>query len=152
MNKKVFFILMAMMIGLPGCSVRQIDRMNPSGVGVMFDGEPLIFDSSVVFMGTVVGQMLSRESGNGVTRVSIALDGQHEALKKTNLAAVVKNGQLHLIMLSGYGDPLPPGGCINGFLNTNSYRWFKFRHIINDINNSADRRAQRLLARSGLAG
>ena len=55
MNKKVFFILMAMMIGLPGCSVRQIDRMNPSGVGVMFDGEPLIFDSSVVFLGTVVG-------------------------------------------------------------------------------------------------
>jgi len=152
MNKTVCFILMAMMIGLPGCSVQRIDRMNPSGVDVIFDGDPLIFDSSVIFMGSVVGQMLSRESGNGVTRVSIALDSQHEELKKTNLAAVVKNGQLHLHMFSGYGDPLPPGECINGFLNTASYRWFKFRHIIEDINNAADRRAQHLLARSGLAG
>ena len=112
----------------------------------------MIFDSSVVFMGTVVGRILSREMDNGVARVSIALDGQYDNLKKTNLAAVVKNGRLHLNVFSGYGGPLPADGCINGFLNTNSYRWFKLRHLINNINMSADRRAQRLLARSGRAG
>ena len=152
MKKTVFFILMVMVMGLPGCSVKSIGSGNPTGVGVMFDGDPLIFDSSVVFMGTVVGQIFSREIGNGVTRVSIALDGQYDDLEKTNLAAVVKNGRLHLNILSGHGDPLPPGGYINGFVNTASYRWFKLKLIINNINLSADRRAQHLLVRSGLAG
>lgn len=152
MKKSVYFILMVLVIGLPGCSVQPIGNGNPSGVGVMFDGEPLIFDSSVVFMGTVVGRILSREMNNGVARVSIALDGQYDNLKNNNLAAVVKNGWLHLNVFSGYGDPLPAGGCINGFSNTSSYRWFKLRHLFNNINMSADRRAQRLLARSGRAG
>lgn len=150
MKKFVFFVLMVVIAGLPGCSVQQIG--NSSGVGVMFDGEPVIFDSSVVYMGTVVGRILSREWGNGVTRISIALDSQYEALIKNSLAAVVKNGRMHLNLLSGYGDPLPPGGCISGFVNTSSYRWFKFRHLINNVTMSADRRAQHLLARSGLAG
>lgn len=152
MKKSVYFILMVMVIGLPGCSVQPIGNGNSSGVGVMFDGEPLIFDSSVVFMGTEVGRILSREMNNGVARVSIAVDGQYAHLKKNNLAAVVKNGRLHLNVLSGHGDPLPADGSIIGFLNTLSYRWFKVRHLFDNINMSADRRAQRLLARSGRAG
>lgn len=152
MKKSVYFILMVMVIGLPGCSVQPIGNGNPSGVGVMFDGEPLIFDSSVVFMGTEVGRILSREMNNGVARVSIAVDGQYTNLKKNNLAAVVKNGRLHLNVLSGHGDPLPADGSIIGFLNTFSYRWFKVRHLFDNINMSADRRAQRLLARSGREG
>ena len=79
---------MVVIVGLPGCSVQQIE--NPSGIGVMFDGEPPIFDSSVVFMGTVVGRILSREWGNGVTRIFIVLDSQYEDLKKNSLAVVVK--------------------------------------------------------------
>lgn len=150
MKKSVFFILIAVAVGLPGCSVQPIG--NPSGVGVIFDGEPTIFDPSVVYMGTVVGRILSNEWSNGVTRVSIVLDNQYEDLKKTSLVAVVKNGRLHLNMFSGYGDPLPKGGCISGFVNTASYRWFKFRHLINNVTMSADRRAQHLLARSGLEG
>jgi len=150
MKKLVFFLLMVAVVGLLGCSVQPIG--NPSGVGVMFDGEPSIFDSSVVYMGTVVGRILSREWGNGVTRVSIALDSPYEDLKKNSLAVVVKNGRMQLNLLSGYGDPLPPGGCISGFVNTASYRWFKFSHLINNITMSADRRAQNLLAQSGLAG
>jgi len=151
MKKTVCFILLVMM-GLLGCSVQQIENGNPSAVGVMFDDEPHLFDSSVVYMKTVVGQILSREMGNGVTRISIALDGQYDDLKKNNVAAVVKNGRLHLKQFSGYGDPLPPGGCISGFVNLASYRWFKLRHIINNVNMSAEWRAQRLLVRSGLAG
>ena len=152
MKKTLCYALMVMMMGLAGCSLEQITTGNPSGVWVMFDGEPLLFDSSVIYMGTVVGRVTSRETGNGVTRVSIALDGQYDDLKKNNMAAVVKNGRLHLQRFSGYGLSLPPDGCINGFMNLSSYRWYKFRHIINNINMSADRRAQRLLVRSGLAG
>lgn len=152
MKKTVLIILMVMAIGLPGCSMQPIGNGNSSGVGVIFDGEPLIFDASVVYLGTVVGQILSREMVNGITRVSIVLDGQYDDLKKNNLAAVVKNGRLHLNRFSGHGDPLPPGGHINGFINPASYRWFKFKHIINNINSSADRRTQRLLVRSGWAG
>ncbi len=150
MKKWSLFILMTMIVGLSGCNVQQIG--SPSGVGVVFDGEPLIFDSSVVYMETVVGRMISREMGNGVTRVSIALDDQYAGLKKTNLVAVVIDGRLHLAVLGGYGDPLPPAACISGFSNTASYRWFKFKHLINNITMAADRRAQRLLDRSGLAG
>ena len=149
MKKTVLFVLMVMAMG---CSVSPIGDGNPSAVGVMFDGDPLIFDSAVIFQGTVVGQILSQEVVNGITRVSIALEGQPDDLKKNNLAAVVKNGRLHLIQFAGYGDPLPPGGHINGFLNISSYRWFKFKHIINNIKSSADQRAQRLLVRSGWAG
>ncbi|MBC2712688.1 MAG: hypothetical protein HGJ94_17385 [Desulfosarcina sp.] len=149
MKKSVVLFLM-MMVCLSGCSVPQIG--SPSGIGVMFDGNPVIFDSSVVHMGTVVGQILSREWGNGVTRVSITLDGQYEDLKKANMAAVVKNGRLHLNAFSGYGAPMPPDACICGFVNTASYRWFKLKHLINNVTMAADRRAQRLLALSGLAG
>jgi hypothetical protein len=152
MKKTVLLVLMVSVIGLSGCSVSPIGTGNTPGVGVVFDGEPLIFDPSVNFTGTVVGQILSREMSNGVARISIGLDGQYENLKKTNLAAVVKNGRLQLTLLSGYGESLPPGGCINGFVNTSSYRWFKFKHIINNINMTADQRVQRLLARSGRAG
>ncbi|MEE4112939.1 MAG: hypothetical protein V2I40_09010 [Desulfobacteraceae bacterium] len=150
--KKLVIAILMMVIGIPGCSVQPVGSGNSRGVGVMFDGEPLIVDASVIFLGIVVGQILSHETGNGVTRVSIALDSQYDDLKKNNLAAVVKNGRLHLSTFSGYGDPLPPGGYINGFINTTSYRWFKLRHLINNINISADRRAQRLLVRSGWAG
>ncbi|WP_372682444.1 hypothetical protein [Desulfosarcina sp.] len=150
MKKTMVLILMVMvMVMAVGCSVQPIGKGNPSGVGVIFDGEPLIFDSSVFFQGTVVGQILSREAVNGIARVSIALEGQRDDLIKNNLAAVVKNGRLHLNRFAGYGDPLPPGGYINGFVNTTSYRWFKLKHIINNINSSADRRTQRLLVQSG---
>jgi hypothetical protein len=152
MRKTACFLLMVTMGVIPGCSLQQIDNGNTSDLAVMFDAVPLIFDSSVVFMGTVVGQMISLETANGVARVSIVLDSQYDALKKNNLAAVVKNGRLHLKRFSGYGDPLPPGGYINGFGNFISYQLFKFKHIINNINMSADRRAQRLRVLSGLAG
>lgn len=151
MKKTVFLILMVLIAGLPGCSEQPFRKKTTSGVGVLFDGEPQVFDSSLVFMGAAVGQILSRERRNGVTRISIVLDDQYDNLKKTNLTAVVKNGRLHLKVISGYGDPLPPGGCINGFLNTTSYRLFRFSHVIDNVNTSADRRVQRLLARSGLA-
>jgi hypothetical protein len=150
MKKMAFCMLILSMVGWNGCSTSPMG--NSAGVGVMFDGSPLIFDTSVVCMGTVVGRMLSQEWGNGVTRVSIALDSPYENLKTTNMAVVVKNGRLHLNALGGYGEALPPGACISGFSNTNSYRWFKFKHLINNVIMAADQRAQRLRIRSGLAG
>ncbi len=142
-------LLMAMVV-LCGCSIPPIGTS--AGIGVMFEGEPLIFDSSVVYMGTVVGQVLSSEWGNGVTRVTIAPDGRYDDLKKTNLVAVVRNGRLHLDTLGGYGDPLPPSACISGFEKPYLYHWFKFKHLINNMMMAADQRARRLRVRSGLAG
>ena len=150
MKKTAILILMMVWIGLPGCSMQSMGGRD--GVGVVFDGQPQIFDSTVVYMGMPVGQVQSTEYGNGVTRLLISLDGQYQDLKKNNMAAVVKNGQLHLHALSGYGIALPPAACIGGFLNTSSYRWFKFKHLINNVTMSADRRAQRLLLQSGLSG
>lgn len=152
MKKSVLFTLIVIIVGLAGCSVQPVGNGTPSGIWVMFDGDPLILDSSVVFMGTVVGQVRSRDWGNGVTRVSIVLDGQYDDLKKDNMAAVVKNGRINLEAMSGYGDSLPQHGCINGFVNRLSYRLFKFTNLTNNITISADRRAQHLLVRSGLAG
>ncbi len=59
---------------------------------------------------------------------------------------------LFFVLTVMMGLSLPPEGCINGFMNLISYRMDKFKHIINNINTPAARRAQRLLARSGLAG
>lgn len=150
MKKTAILILMMALIGLPGCSMQPMGGQD--GVGVVFDGQPRIFNSTVIYMGTPVGQVHSAEYGNGVTRLLISLDGPYENLKKTNMAAVLKNGQLHLNTLSGYGVALPPAACINGFLNIVSFRWFKFKHLINNVTISADRRAQRLLLQSGLSG
>lgn len=148
-NTALVFLIVAM-VGLGGCSEQRIG--SSSDLKLIFDGEPHIFDPSVVYMETAVGRIISREQGHGITRIFIALDDQSENLRKTNLTGVVKNGRLHLSELGGYGDPLPPDGCLSGFLNTASYRWFRFKYIINNITMAADRRAQRLLARSGLAG
>lgn len=150
MKKTAIIILLMVWIGLSGCSMQPMGGQD--GVGVVFDGQPRIFDSTVIYMGMPVGQVQSTEYGNGVTRLLISLDGSYEDLKKNNMAAVVKNGQLHLNALSGHGAALPPATCIIGFINTSSYRWFKFIHLINNINMSAERRAQRLLLQSGLSG
>lgn len=150
MRKTVLLVLILSMVAWCGCSMPPVN--SPAGVGVIFDGAPSIFDSSVVYMGLEVGRVLSREWGNGITRVSIDLDSQFDSLKKTNVVAVVKNGRLHLRSMGGYGYPLPPGSCVAGFSNTFSLHMFKLKHIINNIAMSADRRAQRLLVRSGLTG
>ena len=150
MKQSLWLIVMVGWFSLLGCSAQPMG--NPDGVGVVFDSEPRLYDRSVVHMGMAVGEVLSHDQGNGVHRVMIALDSQNGDLLKTNLAAVVNNGRLHLKLLNGYGTPLPPGSCINGFVNNASYRWFKFKHLINNVTMSADRRAHRLLTQSGLAG
>jgi hypothetical protein len=150
MKKTMILFFMTVMIGGSGCSLQS--TADPSDLKVVFDNEPVIFDASVYFMGTVVGRMLSREWANGVTWVSVELDDQYADLRKTNLAAVVNNGQLRLTTLCGYGDPLPTDATILGFRNPISYQWFKFRHLINNITVAADRRVQHMRIRSGLAG
>ena len=150
MKKTAFLVLILSMVGWCGCSMPPVN--GSAGLGVIFDGDPLIFDSSVAFLGMDVGRVVSREWGNGVTRVFIDLDSQYDGLKKSNVAAVVRSGRLHLRSLGGYGYPLPPDACIGGFVNTISFQLFKLKHIINNVSMSADRRAQRLLARSGLVG
>ena len=150
MKQSIGLIVMVAWFGLCGCSAGPLG--NQDGVGVVFDSAPRLYDSSVVFMGMPVGKVLSGDSGNGIHRVIISMDGQSNDLLKTNLAAVVSNGRLTLKQLNGYGTPLAPGACIIGFKNIASYQWFKFKHLINNITISADRRAQRLLAHSGLAG
>jgi hypothetical protein len=150
MKKTAFLVLILSMVGWCGCSMPPVN--GSAGLGIIFDGDPLIFDSSVTFMGMEVGRVLSREWGNGVTRVYIDLDSQYDGLKKSNVAAVVKSGRLHLCSLGGYGYPLSADSCIGGFKNTISFQLFKLKHIINNVSMSADRRAQRLVARSGLAG
>jgi hypothetical protein len=150
MRKTACCILIMAMVGLYGCSMPPVGRS--AGVGVMFDDDPLVFDSSVVYMGTVVGRMLSQERGNGITRVLIVLDDQYEDLKKTNMAVVVKSGQIHLRALGGFGQPMTPDACILGFSNSFSYRWFKFKHLFNNVILAANQRAQALQRRSGLTG
>ena len=150
MKKRMVFMLIMGWIALFGCSMPAMQNQN--GMDAVFDGIPRIFDSTVVYMGRPVGQVVATEWNNGVTKVTISFDGQHVDLRKTNLAAVVKRGQLHLDTMGKIGAPLPAGACINGFVNTASYQWFKFRHIINNINLSAERRAQRLMVQSSLAG
>ena len=150
MKQSMWLIVMVGCFSLLGCAVQPMG--NSDGVGVVFDSEPRIYDASVVYRGMPVGEVLSRDQGNGVHRVMIAMDNQYGDLLKTNLAVVVQNGRLHLKLLNGYGTPLAPGSCINGFVNIASYRWFKFKHLINNVTMSADRRAHRLLTQSGLAG
>ena len=150
MVKTMMLLLMTIMIG--GCGGSLSPTTDSSDLTVVFDDEPLIFDASVVYMGTVAGRMLSREWANGITWVSVDLDGQYADLRRTNLAAVVENGRLHLTALSGYGDLLPTDATILGFSNKISYRWFKLKHLINNITIAAERRVQHLRIRSGLSG
>jgi len=148
MKKGLIVAGFLILVGLLGCS------LSPTGSGgglvVVFDGLPRIFDSAVVHQGAVVGQMRSTQWSNGVSRVTIDLDSQFDHLAQSNAAVVVKNGQLHLKRFGGYGEPLPAGACINGFVSNLSYQWFAFKHLINNITVSAQRRALRLQARSEL--
>lgn len=133
-----------------GCSMNMAGHRQ--GIAVLFEGTPQIFDLSVQYQGMTVGKVVAHDWANGVTRIVIDLEGQYDGLMKNNLAVVAKTGRLHVVPLSGYGDSLPKDACINGFVNTTSYRWFRFKHLIGNINLSADRRARDLLAQSGLSG
>ncbi len=149
--KKVLFVLMLSMIfGWYGCTGEQTEQI--SGIGVVFDGTPLIIDPSVIYQGTSVGQVEASQWNNGVTRLTISLDKADQALHRSNLAVVVCNGRLHVVPLSGFGEPLPPSACMLGFENNTSFHWFKFKNLINNINMAARRRAQWLSDLSGLSG
>lgn len=121
-------------------------------MGVVFDGTPQIFNASVIYMGSTVGQILDRQWRNGVTRLTISLDNANADLKQSNMTAVVKNGQLHLVPLSAVGEPLASPASILGFENNIALQWFRIRNLINNINMTAVRQAQWLTALSGLAG
>jgi len=149
--KKAFTVLCLMLTaGLIGCSVQPSGGQG--GIAAVFDGSPLLFDSSVVYMGTIVGQTLSSEWQNGVTRVVFVLDRPFDEMMKSNRVVVAKNGRLHLKTLGGYGEPLPSGASIVGFDKPSAYRWFTFKNLINNAAMSAQHRAQRLQARFGMGG
>ena len=150
MRKTIILLLLVYLAGCLGCSSESL--IGSRGIPVVFDGTPQIFDPSVHYQGAAVGRVVSRDWNNGVTRVVVDLDSSLEDLKKTNLVFVVSRGRLHAATLGGYGEALPADACINGFVNTASYRWFKLTHLMDNINLSADRRARTLLARSGLSG
>lgn len=150
MKKALTILILMLMAGLTGCSMQPSGSRD--GIAAVFDGAPRLFDSSVVYMGNVVGQTLSSEWQNGVTRVAFVLDSPFEALMKSDLVVVAKNGRLHLNTLGGYGEPLPPGASILGFVKPSTYRWFKFKNLINNATMSARHRSQRLQAQFGLGG
>lgn len=151
MKKALTVLFVMLMAGLTGCSVPPSGSQD-GGIAAVFEGAPRLFDSSVVYMGNVVGQNLSSEWQNGVTRVAFILDSPFDELVKTNLVVVAKNGRLHLDTLGGYGEPLPPGAILLGFVKPSAYRWFKFKNLINNATMSAHHRAQRLQAQFGLGG
>ena len=149
--KRLIMVLVVAMGGvLWGCAMESAG--NRGGIHVVFDGRPLIVDAVVYHQGVPVGRVGSSDLINGVTRMVIDLDARYDALKKNNLAVVAHKGRLHLATLSAYGQALPPDACINGFNDMHSYRWFKFRCLINNINLSAERRAQHLMVRTGRPG
>jgi hypothetical protein len=150
MKKALTILFLMLMAGLAGCSVQPSGSQD--GIAAVFDGAPRLFDSSVVYMGNVVGQTLSSEWQNGITRVAFVLDSPFDDLMKSNLVVVAKNGRLHLNTLGGYGQPLPSGASILGFVRPSAYRWFKFKNLIINATLSAHHRAQRLQAQFGLGG
>ena len=145
-----FGLILSLMLGCYGCSSEKFGQA--SGIGVLFDGAPLIFDSSVVCMGSVVGEILTSQWSNGVTRLTISLDNNSQDLQRSNMVAVVKNGQLNIVPMSGVGEALPPPACMLGFKNKLELQWFKFKNLINNINMAASHRTQWLSALFGSAG
>ena len=150
MKKAMFLTLLLAWAVFCSCSMEAMGHRQ--GIAVLFEGTPQIFDLSVQYQGMTVGKVVAHDWANGITRIVIDFDSQYDGLMKNNLAIVAKAGRLNVVPMSGYGDLLPKDACINGFVNTTSYRWFKFKHLIDNINFSADRRARDLLARSGLSG
>ena len=150
--KNVIFVLMAsLVIGFCGCASEKFGSTT-SGVGVVFDGAPLISDPSVGYMGTTVGQIVSSQWSNGVTRLTVSFNNDSQNLVAANMALVVKNGRLDLVPLSRFGQPLADQASMLGFNNRISLQWFKLKNIINDINMAAARQAKWLSSLSGLSG
>jgi len=150
MKKALTILCLVLMAGLTGCSVTPSGSQD--GIAAVFDGTPLLFDSSVAYMGNVVGQTISSEWQNGVTRVVFVLDSPFDEMMKSNRVVVAKNGRLHLKTLGGYGEPLPSGASILGFVKPSAYQWFRFKNLINNATMSAQHRARRLQAQFGMGG
>ena len=150
MKKKLIMVAVVLWVGLSGCALPPTET--GAGLVAVFDGVPQIFDPVVVHRGTVIGQVGASEWRHGVTRVTLELDSPYDQWAQSNAVVIAHNGRLHWKTVSGSGQPLPSGACINGFLNKTSYQWFKFKSLLNNINNAALQRAQRLQARSELGG
>ena len=148
MQKRMMMVGLALWIGLVGCALPSTE--SGAGLVAVFDGVPRIVDSAVIYQGSVIGHMGSREWRHGVTRVTLDLDSPYDQLAQSNVVVIAQNGRLHLKTVSGYGEPLPSGACINGFVNNISYRWFVFTNLLHNITNAAQQRAQRLQARSAV--
>jgi hypothetical protein len=150
MKKALSVFLLALMLGWYGCSSETFAPT--AGTRVVIDGAPMIFDPSVIYMGSTVGQILTSQWNNGVTCLTISLNNDSQNLQQSNMAAMVKNGQLNLVALSAAGEPLSNPECILGFKNNLEFQWFKFKNLINNMNMAAGRQAQRLAALSGPQG
>lgn len=65
MKKVAFALMLLLMLGSYGCSSEKLGRA--SGIGVVFDGAPLIFDTSVVYINMAADQQarwLAARSGS----------------------------------------------------------------------------------------
>jgi hypothetical protein len=116
------------------------------GITVMFSGRPNVWDESVYHRGSVVGHLVSLEtSGANISKAIIAMDGPYKDRLATNTVFYVSDGRINLGKVGNHGEAVKPDSAMAGFGSQGAYRWYKFKHILNNTVADAGKRAQYLM-------
>jgi hypothetical protein len=133
-------ILLLLTVVLTGCQPSTGD-----GYTVMFAGRPNIWDGAVYHQGNVIGRVVSVETGEtNISKAAVNLDAPYRNRLASNTVFYVSNGRLNLGVMGNYGTAVKPGATVAGFGSKSAYRWFKFKHILDNPANKVNKRAQYL--------
>jgi hypothetical protein len=111
----------------------------------MFASAPNLFDNAVYANGTPIGEIVDQAAaGNGVTRVSLVVNGDRKELMKDSAAFYVSTGRLTHASLAGYGNPVKPGTALMGFSSRMAMNWFKAKNLMTQTSRAAAGRARAL--------
>jgi hypothetical protein len=119
------------------------------GIQVVFDGRPNIAQHEVYFANKVVGEMTSRQAGNGsVELISLNLAPEFKQQVGRHWVFFVDHGRIRAARIGSSGKPLAADEMLCGFRSKSALNWFKFTTLLSDRVYRASKRAQLLHRRS----
>lgn len=125
---------------------------NGGGYAIVFDEMPKLYDEQIFFANESVGKIQSRVEGtSGVVKIMVDLNVEFVDQFGNSIAFYPDHGRLTAVKLQTTGESLPKNAVLCGFSSKGALTWFKLKTIFSNRVTAAGRRAEALLAKSGLS-
>lgn len=142
--KKTVWVLGLILFFIGGCEITP----SKQGLDIMFDGRANITQPEVYFSNKVVGEIMSRQLGNGsVEMITITLAPEFENQIGRHWVFYIRNGRLIAARIGSDRKTLPADAKLCGFHSKSALNWFKFKTLLDDRVYRASLRAEQLYRR-----